>query len=240
MNIINLAEVDSTNSYAKSNLGILEDRSVVCAIKQTAGRGRFDRKWVDLGDGNLFFSIVLKPSNLYSDKFSNLTQYMSVALCHVFEDYGICPSIKWPNDVLIDGKKISGILSETVVKGSDFKGLILGVGVNLNADISDLDKVTDKEITALNLELGVESIDKEKFFNDLIEKFFATYDDFLREGFQIIKDYYVEKSMFLGKEISVKVFNEEKCGLAKEISNSGELILLNNNEEIVLTMGDIL
>ena len=240
MNIINLAEVDSTNSYAKSNLGILEDRSVVCAIKQTAGRGRFDRKWVDLGDGNLFFSIVLKPSNLYSDKFSNLTQYMSVALCHVFENYGICPSIKWPNDVLIDGKKISGILSETVVKGSDFKGLILGVGVNLNADISDLDKVTDKEITALNLELGVESIDKEKFFNDLIEKFFATYDDFLREGFQIIKDYYVEKSMFLGKEISVKVFNEEKCGLAKEISNSGELILLNNNEEIVLTMGDIL
>ena len=122
MKKIYLSEVDSTNLYAKSNIENLADKSIVHAANQTAGRGRLQRTWVNLGEGNLFLTFVLKPSNSFNEVYSNLTQYLSVVLCKILEEYGLKPQIKWPNDVLINGKKIAGILSETVMQGSLFKG----------------------------------------------------------------------------------------------------------------------
>ena len=114
MSIIKLKEVNSTNLYAKEHLSELADKTVIIADRQTNGRGRFDRVWVDLGGDNLFMSIVLKPSDKFLNVYPNLTQYLSVVVCKVLEHYGLQPNTKWPNDVLIKGKKISGILSETV------------------------------------------------------------------------------------------------------------------------------
>ncbi len=151
MNIINLEEVDSTNLYAKRNLALLDDKTVIIAKSQTAGRGRFDRKWIDLGDENLFMTIVLKPSTSFDCKYSNLTQYMCVVLAQVLEDYGLKPSIKWPNDVMVNNKKIAGILSETMVCGQKFNGLVLGIGVNLNAEKRDLKRIKERVATALNI-----------------------------------------------------------------------------------------
>lgn len=241
MNIISLEEVDSTNLYAKQNLDSLEDRTIIVAKNQTSGRGRFNRSWVDLGDDNLFMSFVLKPSDTFKDVYANLTQYISVILVNILEEYGLAPSIKWPNDVLIDGKKISGILSETVMQGNKFKGLVLGVGVNLNAEKSALSLVKDKKITALNIELEREHVDKKLFFEKLVNQFFKSYDEFLEHGFLLIKNKYINACNFLGKEISVQVFDDKKSGIAKYINDSGELILQNHKkEEFVLTMGDIL
>ena len=241
MNLITLDEVNSTNLYAKQNLANLEDRTIIIANNQTSGRGRFDRAWVDLGDDNLFLSFVLKPSDTFKDVYANLTQYLSIILLNILEEYGLSPSIKWPNDVLIDGKKIAGILSETVMQGDRFSGLVLGIGVNLNAEKSDLSLVKDKKITALNIELEREHIDKKLFYEKLISEFFKNYDNFLEHGFILIKDKYISKCNFLGKEISVQVFNEKKSGIAKYINDSGELVLQNHRkEEFILTMGDIL
>ena len=144
MNIIQLEEVSSTNLYAKENLDSFEDKTVIIAISQTSGRGRFDRKWVDLGEGNLFMTIVLKPSNSFEEVYANLTQYLSVVLTKILEEYGLSPKIKWPNDVLVNDAKISGILCETVMQGTNFKGLVLGIGVNLNADKGDLKQIKEK------------------------------------------------------------------------------------------------
>ena len=94
MNIIQLEEVSSTNLYAKENLDSFEDKTVIIAITQTSGRGRFDRKWVDLGEGNLFMTIVLKPSNSFEEVYANLTQYLSVVLTKILEEYGLSPKIK--------------------------------------------------------------------------------------------------------------------------------------------------
>ncbi len=241
MNLITLDEVNSTNLYAKQNLANLEDRTIIIANNQTSGRGRFDRAWVDLGEDNLFLSFVLKPSDTFKDVYANLTQYLSIILLNILEEYGLSPSIKWPNDVLIDGKKIAGILSETVMQGDRFSGLVLGIGVNLNAEKSDLSLVKDKKITALNIELEREHIDKKLFYEKLISEFFKNYDNFLEHGFILIKDKYISKCNFLGKEISVQVFNEKKSGIAKYINDSGELVLQNHRkEEFILTMGDIL
>lgn len=237
--LITLDEVNSTNIYAKNNLALLEDKTVVHALRQTSGRGRLTRKWVDLGEGNLFLSFVLKPSNTFNEVYSNLTQYLSVVLCHVLEEYGLEPQIKWPNDVLINGKKIAGILSETVMQGNNFKGLVLGIGVNLNAKQDDVNAIPDKIATALNLETGY-NIGTNEFIQKLLDKFFADYDKFLARGFEFIKSDYISRASFLDTEIAVQVFNEIKRGVAKSVNNLGELVLENNGQEFVLTIGDIL
>lgn len=239
MKKIYLSEVDSTNLYAKSNIENLADKSIVHAANQTAGRGRLQRTWVNLGEGNLFLTFVLKPSNSFNEVYSNLTQYLSVVLCKILEEYGLKPQIKWPNDVLINGKKIAGILSETVMLGSLFKGLVLGIGVNLNTSEKDLASVIDKEATSLNLEIS-KPVDVNLFLDKLAEEFFADYDNFLQKGFELIKNDYISRTCFLDTEICVQVFNDKKCGIAKAINDKGELVMSNNQKEFVLTIGDIL
>lgn len=239
MKKIYLSEVDSTNLYAKSNIENLADKSIVHAANQTAGRGRLQRTWLNLGEGNLFLTFVLKPSNSFNEVYSNLTQYLSVVLCKILEEYGLKPQIKWPNDVLINGKKIAGILSETVMQGSLFKGLVLGIGVNLNTSEKDLASVIDKEATSLNLEIS-KSVDVNLFLDKLAEEFFADYDNFLQKGFELIKNDYISRTCFLDTEICVQVFNDKKCGIAKAINDKGELVMSNNQKEFVLTIGDIL
>jgi biotin--[acetyl-coA-carboxylase] ligase len=239
MKKIYLSEVDSTNLYAKSNIENLADKSIVHAANQTAGRGRLQRTWVNLGEGNLFLTFVLKPSNSFNEVYSNLTQYLSVVLCKILEEYGLKPQIKWPNDVLINGKKIAGILSETVMQGSLFKGLVLGIGVNLNTSKKDLASVIDKEATSLNLEIS-KPVDVNLFLDKLAEEFFADYDNFLQKGFELIKNDYISRTCFLDTEICVQVFNDKKCGIAKAINDKGELVMSNNQKEFVLTIGDIL
>lgn len=239
MKTVYLEKVESTNLFAKSNLHELEDRTVVHASMQTAGRGRLQRKWADLGGENLFMTIILKPSDTFNEIYSNLTQYLSVVLCDLLEEYGVSAEIKWPNDVQINGKKIAGILSETVMQGNKFNGLVLGIGVNLNAGETALAAVPDKAVTSLNLEIN-SAVNLDEFRCRLIEKFFAGYDEFLKYGFEYIKESYIKRACFFNRELCVKVFNDEKKGIAKSVTNKGELVLENNNKEFVLTIGDIL
>ncbi len=235
-----LEKVNSTNLFAKQNLSEIDDKTVISADRQTNGRGRFNRSWIDLGIDNVFATIVLKPSKNFKSVYTNLTQYLSVVISQTLEEYGVETSIKWPNDVLINGKKIAGILSETVMQGSTFKGIMLGFGINLNAEAISLAEIKDKEATALNLETLVNHVDKEDFLNKLLYRFFDKYEEFLKTGFVMISDYYISRACFLNKEISVQVLNEKKTGFAKKVNDLGELVIENENSELVLTMGDIL
>ena len=88
MKKIYLEEVDSTNLYAKCHIDDLEDKTVVYTYKQTAGRGRMERKQNYMGDGNIYASIVLKPSSELKEVYSNLTQYLCVVLAETFENFG--------------------------------------------------------------------------------------------------------------------------------------------------------
>lgn len=238
--VIQLEEVDSTNSYGKKHIDEFGDRTAIITKKQTSGRGRLNRSWVDLGEENLFLSIILKPSETFNEIYPNLTQYLSVTLCRVIESYGIQTQIKWPNDVLIDGKKIAGILSETVIQGQKLKGIVLGVGVNLNSNQEKIDAIPNKIATSLNIETQ-KAIDLKEFLNKLLTEFFEHYDEFLQSGFLQIKDDYIKRNCFLGKELKVQVFNHMESGLAKAVNDLGELVLEDNNKrEIVLTIGDII
>ena len=241
MKVITLAQTESTNTYAKIHIENLEDGSVIHALRQTSGRGRFCRKWIDLGDNNLFFSIVLKPEEKYISVLPNLTQYACVVLCRVLENYDVNPKIKWPNDIMIDGeRKISGILSESVIEGGKLKGVVLGIGVNLNVRIKDIKSITERIVTGLNIEIG-KSVNMNAFLNDFLEEFFYSYNEFLEKGFSLIKDDYIKRNCFLEKDIKVQVLDNIRSGYAKELDDNGELVLrTNDNEKVVLTIGDIL
>ena len=267
-------EIDSTNTYALRNISDLSDKQVLSADKQTAGRGRFDRKWVSDREDNVYISLILKPcssiniskqkgfsdlgksqtieglvtsenriTNSYPTCYNNLplaglAQYMSVIICRILETYGVQAEIKWPNDVRVNGAKIAGLLSQASFKGAEFKGLILGVGINLNLAEEDLNKI-DIPATSLNLLTG-KPVDKEIFIEKLLDEFFENYEFFLIHGFPFIKEEYVCRNCFLGKKISVKNPELLFSGIAKEIKDDGSLIILDEamQERQVIT-GDI-
>lgn len=239
MKEIYFEQIDSTNLYGKLHLGELPDKTVIYAKNQTEGRGRLSRRWVDLGGDNLFLSFILKPSNSFSERYSNLSQYLSVILCKVLESYNVMPEIKWPNDVLINGKKIAGILAETVTKGDQLKGIVLGIGVNLNADAGALKLVTDKQITALNVETA-RFIDVANFRKLLCTTFFNDYEKFMSQGFAMLHDYYSSHACFLDKEVTIQIFDKKLNGIAKNITNKGELQLFDGKDNLIINIGDIL
>ncbi len=239
MNLVFLEEVESTNKYAKEHIDEFNDKTVIYTDNQTAGRGRLNRVWNYMGKDNIYASIILKPSDVMKEIYSNLTQYLCVILAEVFEEYGVRSQIKWPNDIKINLKKISGILAEGVIENGKLKGLVLGFGINLNTKREILDKI-NQPATSLNIETGM-VIDKQNFLKKVLEKFCLRYDKFIEEGFVLIKDEYIRRASFLNTDITVKVFDKEIEGKAIEITDNGALKLLDkNNMEHILLIGDIL
>lgn len=238
MELIFLEEVGSTNAYVKQHMSELSDSTVVYTSHQTDGRGRLSRKWIDTGENNIYMTFCLKPSCEFQEIYSNLTQYLSVVLCKTLEKYGVDSKIKWPNDVLVDGKKIAGILSETSMQGSFFKGIALGIGVNLNTSQTLLDSI-DKPATSLAVILNKE-IDREKFLKTLTDEFFLNYNRFLNTGFAMIRDFYLNHASFLNTDISVNVLGKIESGCAVDITQDGALVLEKDNIKNTLLIGDIL
>jgi len=239
MKFLYLEEIDSTNKYAKENIAKIEDKTVVFTSNQTSGRGRMERKWNYTGSDNIYASIVLKPSIEMKEVYSNLTQYLCLVLAETFEEYNIIPKIKWPNDIQINGKKISGILAEAVISYGKLEGLVLGFGVNLNCDEEVLNRI-NQPATSLNLEIN-RKIDSKDFLKKVLDKFCLRYDRFIEEGFLLIREDYKSRAVFLNKEVTVKVFDKEICGIAKDITENGALKIIDKKDrEHVLLIGDIL
>ena len=178
--IIHLDEIDSTSVYARKNLQKLNDFEVVSADIQTLGHGQFERKWYssNKNGGNIYISIVLKPQNI--EHLGELTRYASFKVAQTLEMYGLKPKFKYPNDVLIDGKKISGILAESVFLGNEFKGVVVGIGTNINLDVEEVKNI-DIPATSVFIETG-KNVDKNEFLNKLLDNFKNDWEDFLVNG----------------------------------------------------------
>lgn len=239
MNLLKFDFIDSTNTYGVKNFDDLEDKTIITADEQTAGKGRFERVWISKNYENIYLSFVLKPQN--KNHLSNLTQYLSVAAAKVIETYSITPEIKWPNDVLVNGKKICGILCEGVLEKNNFKGVVLGIGVNLNYDEQTLKNI-EKPAASLNLETK-KPIDKEEFLNLLINEFFKNYEKAAANGFESFKDEYLKYVKFLGRQIFIQERDgaEKILYTAKNLDEKGNLIVIDseNNEKIILS-GDLI
>jgi BirA family transcriptional regulator, biotin operon repressor / biotin---[acetyl-CoA-carboxylase] ligase len=132
--ILRLSETDSTNLYAERLLEreVVEEGTVITTAFQAAGRGQGDNKWVSDRGQNLLASVILMPTFLpASDQFL-LNKAVTLAVCDLLITLGIEPSVKWPNDIHAEGKKIAGLLISHRVNGSQLDYTIVGIGLNLN------------------------------------------------------------------------------------------------------------
>ena len=171
------AAIDSTNTWAKQNLDRLapEGVTLITASKQTAGRGRSNRKWYSPQDQNLYATFCSFFDTKREDS-GNFPQVLALAAAEVLEDLGFYPFIKWPNDLFLNGKKVGGILCE-IIAGENKKCMILGIGININTPFEALQKI-DRPATSLFVESGqihsVETIRKglENKFNLYLSQFF--------------------------------------------------------------------
>ena len=231
-------ELNSTNTYAKEHMEELSDMSFIYCNRQANGKGRLDRVWVSQNSQNIYLTIVLKPEEP-NFPYVNLTQYLCVVVCRVLKEYGVMPQIKWPNDILIGGKKIAGILAQTSTAGHKIKGIALGVGINLNMSLEEIESI-DKPATSLNLELN-RDIERDEFLSKLVCEFEETYQAFVKEGFENIKHDYLEQACFLDTEITVSTVSQIHKGRVKALTKDGAILLCDNitNNDIVITMGEI-
>ena len=180
MNLIEFEELYSTNAYAKENFDNLKNFDVVSANLQTKGHGQFERAWYSSNEngGNCYLTIVLKPDKL--EHIDKLTRFASDMVAKTLKEYKLKPTFKYPNDVLINGKKIAGILAESTFQGSELKGIALGIGINLNLQENDL-KFIDQPATSVFLETK-KQINKLEFTTILLDNFYVYYEDLINYG----------------------------------------------------------
>jgi len=172
--IYSFTEVTSTNDMAKE-LAIkgAKEGTMVIAETQSRGRGRLGRKWVS-PEGGIWFSVILRPKVDPEDALK-LTLMAAAVVAKVISDmFKLEAEVKWPNDVIINGKKVCGILTEMSTKGGLVDFVVIGVGINANIDLDSFPKHLRKFLTSLKEELR-ENIDRKRFLCALLEKFEQCY-----------------------------------------------------------------
>lgn len=192
--------------------------TVIMAKTQTAGRGRLGRVWLS-PEGSLAMSVILKPS---LDALPKLIMLASLAVViSIKKVTGLQAHIKWPNDVLIRGKKVCGILIENEVKGKQVAFAIVGIGININFDPTAFPEISHIA-TSLSYELGRE-IPQTEFISVLLDSLEQLYLE-TRAGAAIYKEWR-DNLETLGKWIQVKTGNTIEQGIAEIVTENGNLIL---------------
>ena len=221
MRIFGFNTLPSTNTYAVENFDNLEHEDIILSQTQTAGRGRKGRTWSS-ETGGLYFTVVLKPVNPDLENISSLTQIMAVAVCKAVRKLGAKVYLKWPNDVLYKGKKFCGILSEAVIAGNKFKGLVIGVGIN----VEQKNIVSNKPFTTLK-EMGLK-VSK----SVLIERILFYFEETLKENF-------IEEFKKFCPAVNTEVIVDGKKGIFEDINSAGRMILRTDNGREIIIAGDV-
>jgi len=207
--------------------------TVIIADTQTAGRGRIGRTWLS-PEGSLAMSVILKPS---LDNLPQLVMIASLAVVRAIRKVaGLETQIKWPNDVLIKGKKVCGILIESEVKGDRVNFAIIGIGINVNFDplaFPDISEIA----TSLSHELGAR-ISKAAFISTLLPELEQLYLE-AQAGAPVYKEWQ-ENMETLGRRIQVKTGEAVEQGKAETVTEHGNLILRRSDGSLTeIVAGDV-
>lgn len=234
-------EIDSTNTRAVrlAQYG-LQHSSLFLAEFQTKGRGRFKRNWLAKAGESLLFSLALFPS-FPKEKWSGITLLASVAVVEALGKFGIKGAVKWPNDVLVGGKKISGILIETAQPGDKNKkgSAIVGVGINVNQESFETDAAFATPPTSMRIETGKE-IERIKVLCEFLTSFSRLYYSLEAGDYRDILKRYKGFSSTIGKSVALNSSHELIHGTASDIDEDGSLIIrLDSGAMRRITAGDV-
>ncbi len=223
--------IDSTNIEAKNIAYSEKEGTIVVAESQSKGRGRLGRDWESPKGKGLWMSIILKPK-VNPVHVAKVTLIGAAAVNLALEDIGIDSYIKWPNDIVINGKKICGILTEMSSELNMINYVVMGIGINVNLDEKDFSKEILDKGTSLKIEAGKE-INRKKLLATVLNKFEKLYTPFteeenLSQTIEICRKY----SILLEKDIRVINNGKERIGKAIDINDDGNLIVKYENGEI--------
>lgn len=230
-----LESVDSTNDYAKKKAKELVDGSVIISLEQVKGKGRRGRSFHSgKGDG-IYLSIILKPG-FEPAKAPFITSIAGAALVNTFNKFNIQTKVKWPNDVLINGKKVAGILTEMSADMEFIEYIVLGVGIN----VSGLEFPSELKNIATSLKLEGYDVKKLSIIWQFIYEFELLYNLYLNENTSEVVNILKNNSSVLGKQINVHYMNEIESAIAVDINNQGALIIKTQEGEVKeLSSGEI-
>lgn len=218
------SEVSSTNDLAKEMATIgAKEGTVIVAETQTSGKGRLGREWAS-SKGGIWLSTVLRPK-LSGKDIPKLTLMTSLVVAKTINQlFNLKTEVKWPNDVLINAKKVCGILTEANTRGNTTNFVIVGIGINANIELNSLPKQVRENATSLKHELKRE-IDREQILRLLLEKM-EHYYVMLTEGkFNPVLKEWKSLCEFLDSYVEVTSWEEKIEGWAIDVDENGALII---------------
>lgn len=202
--------------------------AVVVARTQSRGRGRLGRSWYSPPDANLYFSVLLRPS-LRPAELPPITLATAVALAETVRQFGFAVELKWPNDLLIDGRKIAGILTEMATQRERVEHLVVGIGVNLQGEFPS-------ELSAIAGSLAQfgPPVERLPFIATLCNHLEKWYDIFFSDGAAAITAAWCRFASFFGRRIAVSLNPyQRQSGVALSLDSDGALLLQVDSGEVM-------
>ena len=218
-------KVFSTNNIAKflANHGSPEGTVVISEI-QTKARGRSGTKW-ESPEGGIWMSIILRP-NLEPSKASLITLATGVAIANTIRKTGTNAKIKWPNDVLIGGKKVSGVLTEANITQNNLDYVVVGIGIDTNLNIEDLSDDLKEGATTLHDEMKMEKVNENIIIASFLKEFEEIYNLYLEQKIEAILKDWRDLSDTIGRYVEItQALGQKTIGYAVGINKEGSLII---------------
>jgi BirA family biotin operon repressor/biotin-[acetyl-CoA-carboxylase] ligase len=233
-----LEKTGSTNKDLLAKAEQLPEFYVLATDFQSAGKGRMDRSWEASPGSSVMASILLRPRFTQSSGIGWLSLLTALAITRAISDLGLAPKIKWPNDVLIKEKKISGILAEAA---SDLSCVVIGFGINVNQSAQQLPVDT---ATSLSME-NAGAVDRDQLLAAVIENIRSLYLELSDAGGDAqasgLRQAVLDLSATVGSQVSIEFPDGKKVfGLANDIDETGRLVVLCQNETLSVSAGDVL
>jgi BirA family biotin operon repressor/biotin-[acetyl-CoA-carboxylase] ligase len=212
---------------------------VVFAESQTKGRGRLGRKWISTAHKGLWFSVLLRP-DLRPQETTQLIVAGSTALFRAIKsETGLKPEIKWPNDILIGGKKVAGILTELSAELDKVRHVILGIGIDVNLSGNEFPADLKKTVTSLRIETG-ETISRAELATAILRELDFDYARIRAGKFSEVADEWEEHCTTIGKNVTVQIGDRKTRGRAESLDDDGALLLRTEHGRLErITGGDV-
>jgi len=202
----------------------VKEGAVVFAEAQTKGRGRLGRRWTSPERKGLWFSVLLRP-DLRPQETTQLTVVAATALWRaIHEQTGLRPEIKWPNDILIRGRKTAGILTELTAELDRVKYVILGIGVDVNLGAGDFPAELRKLATSLKIEAG-NAVSRSELATAILRELDRDYARVCSGDFTAVADEWEEHCTTLGRQVAIQIGDRKIRGRAESLGEDGALLL---------------
>jgi BirA family biotin operon repressor/biotin-[acetyl-CoA-carboxylase] ligase len=229
-------KLDSTNTKAWELISEnTPTGTVIITDNQTNGRGRHSHKWISIPGKSLTFSIILYPIAMPS-QINIYSLIAGLAITDCLNEYNIPAQLKWPNDILINGKKVGGILCESKISGGVIKSIVIGIGLNVNEKTAELPEILHTSATSLMIESG-KQYQSEIILAVILNHLEHRIQNQNETHLQILD--WEERCAHLNQKVTFHSGNEIVSGIFKGLTETGQAIITINNNDIKFDSGEI-